>query len=302
MSSSVVASRPSPFALWLMAIRPRTLSLSAVPVAVGSAVAWCGEARINWIAIPLALIAAMAIQICSNLYNDVADHERGADGPDRLGPLRVTAAGLLSPTQMKRGAAVCSLVATLAGLGLVYMGGWPILLLGLASLVAAWAYTGGPVPIAYTPFGELFVMIFFGLGAVAGTTWLHVGSVTPAAVLAGIAVGCYGAAVLLVNNYRDAAADARVGRRTLAIVAGPRLTPWLYAVLMFMPFVFLPLFDLILLKGGQAWLAFGALPLAFLMVRRFFREAPGPVFNRLLGQTAQVQLAYGLLLSLGLAW
>jgi 1,4-dihydroxy-2-naphthoate octaprenyltransferase len=284
-----------------MAIRPRTLSLSAVPVLVGTAVAWCGEGRINWIAIPLALLAAMAIQICSNLYNDVADHERGADGPDRLGPLRVTAAGLLSPSQMKRGAAVCSGLATLAGVGLVYMGGWPILILGLASLAAAWAYTGGPVPIAYTPLGELFVMIFFGLGAVVGTTWLHVGAITVAATAAGIAIGCFGSAVLLVNNYRDAAADARAGRRTLAIVAGRRLTPWLYAVMMMLPFLLLPVFDHALLKGGHAWLAFGACPLALLMVWRFFREAPGPAFNRLLGQTAQVQLAYGVLLSVGLA-
>jgi 1,4-dihydroxy-2-naphthoate octaprenyltransferase len=229
----------------------------------------------------------------------VADHERGADGPDRLGPLRVTAAGLLSPSQMKRGALVSSLVAALAGLSLVWMGGWPILLLGLASLVAAWAYTGGPLPIAYTPFGELCVLIFFGLGAVAGTSWLHLGHLTVASVLSGIAIGCFGAAVLLVNNYRDAAADARVGRRTLAITVGPRISRWLYALLMVTPFALLPVFDL-LLRGGHAWLAFGGLPLALLMVRRFFREAPGPAFNRILAQTAQVQLAYGALLCLGL--
>lgn len=300
MSSSVAASRLSPFALWLLAIRPRTLSLSAVPVAVGSAVAWSGEGRINCLAIPLALIGAMAIQICSNLYNDVADHERGADGPDRLGPLRVTAAGLLSPSQMKRGALVCSLIATLAGLSLVWMGGWPILLLGLASLLAAWAYTGGPLPIAYTPFGELCVLVFFGVGAVAGTAWLHLGHLTMAAVLSGIAIGCFGSAVLLVNNYRDAAADARVGRHTLAITVGPKASRWLYVLLMIAPFALLPVLDL-LLRSGHAWVAFGGLPLALLMVRRFFREAPGPAFNRILGQTAQVQLAYGALLCLGLA-
>jgi 1,4-dihydroxy-2-naphthoate octaprenyltransferase len=299
MSSSVAVSRSSPFALWLMAIRPRTLSLSAVPVAVGSAVAWSGAGHINWVAIPLALFAAMAIQICSNLYNDVADHERGADGPDRLGPLRVTAAGLLSPSQMKRGALVCSVIATLGGLGLVWIGGWPILLLGLASLLAAWAYTGGPLPIAYTPFGELFVLIFFGLGAVMGTTWLHLGVLTLASVLSGVAIGCFGAAVLLVNNYRDAAADARVGRRTLAIVVGAEASRWLYALLMILPFALLPFLDQ-LLRGGHAWVALGGLPLAFRMVRRFFREQPGPVFNRILGQTAQVQLAYGVLLSIGL--
>lgn len=299
MSSSVAAPRPSPFVLWLMAIRPRTLSLSAVPVAVGSAIAWSGDGRINCLAIPLALLAAMAIQICSNLYNDVADHERGADGPDRLGPLRVTAAGLLSPSQMKRGAMVCTVVAALAGISLVWMGGWPILLLGVASLLAAWAYTGGPLPIAYTPFGEICVLIFFGIGAVAGTYWLHLGQVTVASVLGGVAIGCFGSAVLLVNNYRDAAADARAGRRTLAIVVGPRISRWLYAVMMVVPFALLPVFDR-LLRGGHAWVALFGLPLALMMVRRFFREAPGPGFNRILGQTAQVQLAYGVLLCIGL--
>jgi 1,4-dihydroxy-2-naphthoate octaprenyltransferase len=191
------------------------------------------------------------------------------------------------------------MVAMLAGLGLVWMGGWPILLLGLASLVAAWAYTGGPAPIAYTPYGEVCVLIFFGLGAVLGTTWLHLGFLTLASVLSGIAIGCFGSAVLLVNNYRDAAADARAGRRTLAIVGGPRVSRCLYALLMITPFGMLPLLDL-LLRGGHAWLAFGGLPLALMMVVRFIRQAPGPAFNKILGQTAQVQLAYGALLCLGL--
>jgi 1,4-dihydroxy-2-naphthoate octaprenyltransferase len=241
----------------------------------------------------------MAIQICSNLYNDVADHERGGDGPDRLGPLRVTAAGLLSPAQVRRGAMISTVVAALAGLALIYVGGWPILVLGILSLVAGWAYTGGPVPIAYTPFGEVFVLVFFGLGAVAGTTWLHTAVLSGAALLAGSATGLFAAAVLLVNNHRDAVADARVGRRTLAILAGPRGTQALYALLMIAPFALLPLLDARLPKA-HAWLAFGALPLAVLMVRRFIRQPPGPGFNRILGQTAQVQLAFGVLLSLGL--
>lgn len=299
MTSSAVADRPSSYAVWLMAIRPRTLSLSAVPVAVGSAVAWSSTSHFNCLAMPLALVGAAAIQICSNLYNDVADHERGADGPDRLGPLRVTSAGLLSAAQMKKGALVCSLIAALAGLALVYMGGWPILLLGLASLVAAWAYTGGPVPIAYTPLGELFVLMFFGIGAVAGTTWLHLAEWNGPALVAGIAIGAFGSAVLLVNNYRDAEVDARNGRKTLAICAGPRLSRWLYAAMMMLPFAALPLLDG-MVGRAHAWVAFGALPLALLMVRRFFREMPGPAFNRILGQTAQVQLAYGVLLCLGL--
>lgn len=301
MTSSAVAARLPSYAVWLMAIRPRTLSLSAVPVAVGSAAAWSLDGHISWLVMPLALVGAIAIQIFSNLYNDVADHERGADGPDRTGPLRVTASGLLTPAQTKRGAQVCALVAAIAGLILVWMGGWPILLLGLASLVAAWAYTGGPVPIAYTPLGEVFVLLFFGLGAVGGTAWLHMGRLSAGSLLAGLAVGAFGAAVLMVNNYRDIAADTRAGRRTLAICAGRQMSKWLYAGMMLAPFfLLLPLGAA--LPGGNPWVAWGAVPLAALMILRFWREPPGPAFNRILGQTAQVQLVYGVLLCAGLAW
>ena len=294
-----VATRPSDLSLWLMAIRPRTLSLSVVPVAVGSAIAWCADGRLNWLAAPLALIAAAAIQICCNLYNDVADHERGGDGPDRLGPVRVTSAGWLTPAQVKRGVMAFTAVAALAGVMLVTIGGWPILMLGVLSLLAGWGYTGGPLPIAYTPFGELFVLLFFGLGAVAGTTWLHTLRLSTPAMLAGSATGLFAAAVLLVNNHRDAVADARVGRRTLAILAGPRGTPWLYGLFMLAPFALLPLLD-DRLPHAHAWLAWGALPPAVVMIRRFVGQPRGPAFNFILGQTALVQLVYGVLLCLGL--
>jgi 1,4-dihydroxy-2-naphthoate octaprenyltransferase len=280
-------------------MRLRTLSLSMVPVALGTAVAWQESGRISWLAAIVALIGAVAIQIASNLYNDVSDFERGGDGPDRLGPRRATATGLLTPDQVKRGALVCFGVASLAGLALIYIGGWPILLLGVASLVAAWGYTCGPWPIAYTPLGEMFVLAFFGLGAVSGTVWLHTHNVSGTAFEAGAAVGLFAAAVLLVNNHRDAAADTRVGRRTLAILAGPNATPWLYGALLTGPFVLLPLLDA-RLPHGHVWLAFGALPLAIVRVLRFFREPPGPAFNRILAQTAQVQLAFGLLLCIGM--
>jgi 1,4-dihydroxy-2-naphthoate octaprenyltransferase len=272
-----------------------------VPVVLGTAIAWRESGRISWLAAILALVGAVAIQIASNLYNDAADHERGGDGPDRLGPLRVTAAGLLSAAQVRRGALFCLAVASLAGVALIYIGGWPILVLGLLSMLAAWGYTGGPYPIAYSPLGEMFVLAFFGLGAVVGTAWLHTHNLSGTALEAGIAVGLFAAAVLLVNNYRDAVADTRVGRRTLAIVAGPGVTPWLYGALLLAPFALLPALGA-RLPHGHVWLAFGALPLAIHMIRRFRRESPGPAFNRILGQTAQVQLAFGVLLCLGLVF
>ena len=140
---------------WLMAARPRTLSLSITPVAVGTALAWAVARHVHWPAVLAALVGSMCIQIGTNLHNDAVDSERGGDGPDRVGPPRVTALGLLDAASVKRGAAVCFGTAALMGLYLIAVGGWPILLLGVLSILAGWAYTGGPLPIAYTPLGEL---------------------------------------------------------------------------------------------------------------------------------------------------
>src|SRR5262245_25427724 len=204
-----------------MAARPRTLSLSMTPVVVGTALAWAVERRVHWLAVIAALIASAFIQLGTNLHNDAADSRRGGDGPDRVGPPRATASGLLEGTAVNRAACACFTVAAVMGIYLIWVGGLPIFLLGVLSIVSGWAYTGGPLPIAYSPFGELFVVAFFGLVAVCGTYWLCTGTLGSAAIHAGLAVGCLTGAVLLVNNHRDAEADARVGRRTLAIVTGP---------------------------------------------------------------------------------
>src|SRR5664280_13515 len=161
---------------WLMAARPRTISLSITPVVVGTALAWAVAGKIHWQAVLAALIASMFIQLGTNLHNDAVDSERGGDGPGRIGPPRVTAMGLLRGRSVKHGACTCFAVAALMGLYLIAVGGWPILLLGLASIASGWAYTGGPWPIAYTPLGELFVIAFFGVGAVGGTYWLCAGN------------------------------------------------------------------------------------------------------------------------------
>ncbi len=197
---------------WIVAARPRTLSLSMTPVAVGTALAWAIESKVHWPAVLAALIGSIFIQVGTNLHNDAVDSERGGDGPDRVGPLRITASGLLKGTIVKRGAAACFAVAGLMGFYLIFVGGWPIFLLGVLSILSGWAYTGGPLPIAYTPLGELFVVAFFGVGAVCGTYWLCTAKVGLAAIEAGVAIGSVAGAVLLVNNYRDTQADARVGR------------------------------------------------------------------------------------------
>jgi 1,4-dihydroxy-2-naphthoate octaprenyltransferase len=284
---------------WIMAARPRTLSLSMTPVAVGAALSWAAERALPWGVVLAALAGSMLIQLGTNLHNDAADSERGGDGPDRVGPPRVTASGLLSAGAVKLGAYICFAGAALMGLYLVVVGGWPILLLGMFSILSGWAYTGGPFPIAYTPLGELFVVAFFGLGAVCGTYWLCTGALSMAAIETGLALGLLAGAVLLVNNYRDAEADARVGRRTLAIAAGPIASAWIYAGLMLFPFALLvPIGGA--LPRGHVWPTLMVLPLALALIHCFIREPRGRSFNGILVRTVLTQSLFGALLALGL--
>lgn len=282
-----------------MAARPRTLSLSITPVVVGATLAWAVNRQIHWPAVLAALIASAFIQLGTNMHNDAVDSERGGDGPDRIGPPRVTAMGLLSARNVKHGACTCFAVAALIGLYLIAVGGWPILLLGILSIAAGWAYTGGPWPIAYAPLGEVCVIAFFGLGAVGGTYWLCAGQLNAPALAAGLALGLITGAVLLVNNFRDREADARVGRRTLAIVAGARGTAAIYAAMMLMPFALLVPISRAL-PDRHVWLTLLALPPTLALIYRFMHEPPGRGFNRILVRTVQIQLLFSLLLSAGL--
>ena len=284
---------------WLMAARPRTLILSITPVVAGAALAWAVDRRVHGPAVLAALIASAFIQLGTNMHNDAVDSERGGDGPDRIGPPRVTAMGLLSGRRVKHGACTCFAVAALMGLYLIAVGGWPILLLGLASIAAGWAYTGGPWPIAYTPLGEVFVIAFFGVGAVGGTYWLCAGHLGAPALAAGLALGLMTGAVLLVNNFRDVDADARVGRRTLAILAGRQGTIWIYAGMMLLPFALLEPIGRVL-PDRHIWLALLALPPVLALIYRFMREPPGRGFNRILVWTVQIQLLFSLLLAAGM--
>jgi len=284
---------------WFMAARPRTLSLSMTPVAAGTALAWAAAGKIHWLAVLAALLGSVFIQLGTNLHNDAIDSERGGDGPDRIGPPRATASGLLNGAAVKRGALTCYALAALMGLYLVFVGGWPILFLGILSILSGWAYTGGPLPIAYTPVGEIFVVAFFGVGAVCGTYWLCTTRLGSAAIESGVALGLFAGAVLLVNNHRDAEADTRVGRKTLAIVAGARVTAWIYSGMLLLPFALLPLIGHALPRG-HVWPVLGALPLALVLIYRFMREPRGRAFNGILVQTVQLQVLFSLLLCLGL--
>jgi len=291
-----LAVKPGRLQAWFLACRPKTLSVSLSPVLVGSAIAWHDSGGLLWLPLLAAALGAGFIQIGTNLFNDVGDFLRGTDTPDRLGPKRATAEGWLSVGRVKLGAWLAFALAFLCGIYLVWHGGWPIVAIGLASLAAGWAYTGGPKPIAYGPLGEIFVFLFFGLVAVGGSYYLQTLGLSPAALLAAALVGIHAAAVITVNNYRDLDGDARNGKNTLAVRLGRPATRRIYALEMLLPYALLPLLGGAL--GALAALPLLSLPLAGRLIRRFHREAPGPVFNQILASTAGLQLAFALLLTL----
>lgn len=293
-------ARPSGLALWWLAVRPRTLSLAGVPVLCGSALAWQDGAPVAWVTFFITLMCAALIQAGTNLFNDAADGLSGSDGPDRLGPLRVTAAGLARPSQVRRAALLCFGLALLGGLHLVAVGSWPILAIGLASLAAGWAYSGGPRPLSHTPWGEAWVLAFFGLAAVAGSQWLQGSRPGLPALLVGTALGCMGSAVLLVNNLRDQVADTRSGRRTLAVALGDRNARRLYAGLVLAPFPLLMGLGPMLGVGAGLWPVLLALPPCMGLAARFQSLPISPAMNGQLARTAQAQLLLGGLLVWGL--
>jgi 1,4-dihydroxy-2-naphthoate octaprenyltransferase len=282
----------------LMASRPRTLSLSLAPVAVGAALAFAQYGAIRCGALLVALLSSALIQIGTNLHNDAADFSRGGDSPERLGPKRVTAAGLLDAASVEKAAVACFFGAALGGLYLIGVGGVPILVLGLLSILCGWLYSSGPQPIAATPLGEIFVIAFFGLGATCGTYWLAAGRLDASALYAGLALGLFAAAVLLVNNHRDRTEDARNGRRTLAILLGPCASGALYAALMFAPFALLAPIAAQLTTHHIA-VTLAAAPFALWLILKFFREPVGPGLNLILPRTAQCQALFAALLCLG---
>lgn len=297
MSSTVetAALPPSDLARWIAATRPKTLLLAATPVVAGIGLAVAETGQFAPLAALATLVAAVAIQAGANLHNDAADFERGADTPDRVGPPRATAQGWFSARQVRTAAHLAFGCAFLLGLALAVRGGWPIVVIGIASLVCGYAYTSGPRPIAYGPFGELFVLAFFGIASVVGSYYLQTLSFAASGTVLGIALGLPAAAVLLLNNYRDLETDRAAGRRTLAQLLGRQRSRMLYDALMLLPVPILIGAGL----PGAAWLTLGALPLALLLAVRLHRGAMGARINPMLGQTALYQVALSLLLLVG---
>ena len=288
MSEAAVPQPPRGLGVWVMAARPRTLAASVAPVIVGTAIA--GAARP--LAALLCLLSSVFIQIGTNFANDYSDFKRGADA-ERVGPRRVTQSGLIAPGQVKRAAWIAFGISGLAGLALAGLAGWPIIAIGIASVAAGWLYTGGPWPLGYHGLGDLFVFVFFGLVATAGTAYAQLLFVPQQAWLAGAAVGSLATAILVVNNLRDRDTDARVGKNTLAVKIGPLATRAQYCALLAAGFALA-----VALRPGRPW-ALLALPLAIPPLRRVLRS-DGGALNPALGETARLQLAFSLLLAVEL--
>jgi 1,4-dihydroxy-2-naphthoate octaprenyltransferase len=272
--------------------------LAATPVIMGSALAWSEGAAHHWLVAVMALMSALLIQIGTNLHNDAADFESGNDQAERVGPIRVTAAGWAKPEAVRRAALLTYGSAFAMGSYLIFVGGWPILLIGALSLLAGWTYSGGPYPVSHTPLGELFVWLFFGLVAVAGSAYLQSGVISFAALLTGSALGLLAAAVLMVNNARDCVGDFAAGRRTLAVLLGPRRSRQAYAFMMLTPFLLAACLVLIPPERPGGLLTFLLLPTMLGLIRAIHREE-GAALNAVLANTARASFFFGVLLALG---
>jgi 1,4-dihydroxy-2-naphthoate octaprenyltransferase len=285
---------------WWLAVRPWSFTISLAPVLAGTSLAALDGYPPNLAIAGVALLACFLIHAGTNLQNDVGDFRRGADLIGRLGPPRVTTRGWLPASQVQAAASLSFALAFVPGSFLVAYGGWPIVAIGVASIAAGAVYTAGPRPIAYSGWGEAFVIVFFGLVAVGGTYYLHGGTLSASALVAGAALGLLAAAVLVVNNLRDIDSDRRIGKNTLAVRLGRRASAWEYAALMHLPFA---LSAVLAFTRGQPWLLapLVLLPWASTLAQRVAREPAGAWLNGALGATAKLGLAFAVLLSVGAA-
>jgi 1,4-dihydroxy-2-naphthoate octaprenyltransferase len=285
-------------AILVRAARPQTLPAGLVPVLVGTAVAH-QVARADLAIGVIAIASALFIQVGANYANDVYDAEKGADGPDRVGPTRAVAAGLVSASTMRKAMWASFAMATALGSVLVWLAGWPVVAIGVASILAAVAYTGGPYPLGYHGLGDVFVMIFFGLVAVVGTVFVETRAVPPLAWLAAVPIGALSTAILVVNNVRDRETDARVGKRTLAVRLGKRGGLAEQALLFVIAFA-CALGTAIALRSAWPLLPLMTLPWA-IGAWRALRDREGARLNETLGGTARLLLVFGALYAAGIA-
>lgn len=288
------------FQAWKIAARTHTLPAAVVPVLVGGGLAW-GDEVFRWDALVWALAGALAIQVAANFANDVSDAKRGADTADRIGPPRMVAAGVISPSRMWLATWIAVAVAGVAALALTLIAGPLILVIGAVSVVAMLGYVGGPVPYGYRGLGEVFVFLFFGLVATVGSRFVHDSTAPLDAWMLAVPVGLLASAILVVNNYRDIATDRAAGKRTLAVLLGEAGTRTLFTSLLAGAFLSVLVFDLTGLVPPWTWLALLAAPLSLIPIGIVYRQHSGPRLIEALKWTARIHLVAGTLLAVGAA-
>jgi 1,4-dihydroxy-2-naphthoate polyprenyltransferase len=284
--------------IWILASRPRTLPAAIAPVLVGTALA-AAEDEFRVLPFIAALVGSIFIQIGTNLSNDYSDARRGADTEERLGPVRVTAGGLMPPRHVLVGTYVAFGVAVAAGLYLAAVAGWELLVVGVASILAGVLYTGGPRPYGYEGLGELFVFVFFGIVAVVGSYYVQTEELRWEAFALAVPVGLLSSAILVVNNVRDIDTDRRAGKRTLAVKLGRERARRLFVAMIVLSFA-APVATFAF-GGLTAWLlvTLAAVPLAVPLVRTVSSRSDGPALNAALAGTGRLLAAFSLLLSAG---
>lgn len=284
--------------VWLLAIRPKTLTAGAIPVVAATGLAF-GQGRGRLLPALAALVGASLIQIGTNFTNDHYDFKKGADTEERVGPVRVTQSGLIAPKTVLSAALFCFALAMVVGIYLVAIGGWPIIAIGLASIASGYAYTGGPFPLGYHGLGDLFVFVFFGLVAVGGTFFVETLTLSPAVWPVAIAVGAIGTALLAVNNLRDRETDAKAGKRTLAVRLGAGAVRAEWVLLVALAYACPAWLLWRCGTGPGVLLAYLSLPFVIRPLRRVLTRS-GASLNPALGGTARIQLVFGVLLAIGL--
>lgn len=298
MTTTTSSLSISPLRAWLMAIRVPTLPAAVVPVLVGSAIGYKLGA-FNPLAMLAALVAALLIQIGTNLANDYFDAKKGADTEERLGPTRVTQSGLIAPHTVRNAMIASFALAALCGIYLITIGGWPILMIGLLSIAAGILYTGGPFPLGYNGLGDIFTFIFFGVAAVVGTTYLHTGRFEFAALVNSLPIAMLVTAIIVVNNVRDAPTDKKAGKRTLAVIYGESFARTEYALLVLGAYMILPVAMTLRFASPWVLLAWLSTPLVIPLLE-LVGKARGKALNKALRGTARLHMVFGALFALGL--
>ena len=285
--------------IWIDAARPKTLWAAVAPVIIGSAMAF-SDGKFHFLSGFVALMGAILIQIGTNYANDYFDFKKGTDSKDRLGPERATAAGLIKPIVMRNAFIIVFLLAFLVGLYLIYRAGWPILIIGILSILFGILYTGGPYPLGYNGLGDIFVLIFFGPVAVGGTYYVQTLDITWPVILAGLSPGLISTALLTVNNLRDIHTDRKAGKRTLAVRFGILFTRMEYLITILIALCIVPLV-LLYLEPHHPYALAGIFVFLFALpsIKAVFLNEINAELNEVLGRTGKILLLYSIIFSLG---